>query len=74
MPQMTGMIPIKADKHYRDMVRILAVQRGVSIGALVREAMDARFKADLDECARLFFASDGLSKDHFASQENQHVG
>lgn len=69
----TGMISIKADKPYIDNVRALALRRGVTIGTLVREAMDAHFENDLNEVSRIFFGETGLSTDQKQQRKNHEA-
>lgn len=54
----TTALSVEADKPYIKAMRALAATRGISVGRMVRQALDAQLGVELEPFA-LFFAADG---------------
>lgn len=50
-------VPITADKNYKDAFNLFARQRGRTMAALVREALDEKFGADMEPYLSFFDTS-----------------
>jgi hypothetical protein len=60
-------VPITADKNYKDAFNLFARQRGRTMAALVREALDEKFGKDMQPYLS-FFEQDGVSKQHLETE------
>lgn len=51
-------VSYSGDDRDRQLLNLLSVKTGKSVGRLVREAVDALYRSQLDELERSFFATD----------------
>lgn len=58
-------VSLEADKSYIQALRMLAAKRGVTVGKMVRDAVDSALSEDLKPLG-IFFANSGIQINHSA--------
>lgn len=61
-----------ADKNYKDAFNAMARQKGRTMAELVREALDAKYGAEMERYLS-FFEPDGASKNQTDTEKTTHA-
>lgn len=61
------------DDSYKDAIKLVAAQKGMTIAEMVRAAMDKEYGNDIKQ-AGVFFASDGSKKKQTDAKKNNGKG
>ena len=69
----TRSVSLHADKDYMDALSVLARRKNMSIGKLVRLAIDAQYSAELAAVTASFFVNSDASKHHSMLEKSGEV-